>query len=206
MHLPLPEKQQKKRKDMSNASWKQGIMYLQRLLSHTIWKSLKKYHFTRFDKKLLPAFRGTLTTYLASTFPFHNSFISYDSTCTSWDQIDTFDIKFSKSSKILLRHFWWFSNTAWEQAKEEWEEERRGGEGGRGSKVCKLAKMRVVAFSSYSSVCHAVLEIEGQEKRLLMPFGKKSAHFKGFTRPSTTTITVGGGWVCHTTVEAAQLV
>ena len=112
-----------------------------------IWKSLKKYHFTRFDKKLLPAFRGTLTTYLASTFPFHNSFISYDSTCTSWDQIDTFDIKFSKSSKILLRHFWWFSNTAWEQAKEEWEEERRGGEGGRGSKVCKLAKMRVVAFS-----------------------------------------------------------
>ena len=145
MHLPLPEKQQKKRKDMSNASWKQGIMYLQRLLSHTIWKSLKKFHSTRFDKKLLPAFRGTLTTYLASTFPFHNSFISYDSTCTSWDQIDTFDIKFSKSSKILLRHFWWFSNTVWEQAKEEWEEERGGG--GRGSKVCKLAKMRVVAFS-----------------------------------------------------------
>ena len=41
------------------------------------------------------------------------------------------------------------------------------------------------------------------EKRLLMPFGKKSAHFKGFTRPSTTTsanittITVGG-WVCAT--------
>ena len=153
MHLPLPEKQQKKRKDMSNASWKQGIMYLQRLLSHTIWKSLKKYHFTRFDKKLLPAFRGTLTTYLASTFPFHNSFISYDSTCTSWDQIDTFDIKFSKSSKILLRHFWWFSNTAWEQAKEEWEEERRGGEGGRGSKVCKLAKMRVVAFSLFLLFC-----------------------------------------------------
>ena len=50
-------------------------------------------------------------------------------------------------------------------------------------------------LSLLTPVCHAVLEIEGQEKRLLMPFGKKSAHFKGFTRPSTTTITTYGWWV-----------
>ena len=61
-------------------------------------------------------------------------------------------------------------------------------------------------------------EIEGQEKRLLHSaadaIGKKSAHFKGFTRPSTTTMAIVAITVCHTTitttveaeVEAAKLV
>ena len=61
-------------------------------------------------------------------------------------------------------------------------------------------------------------EIEGQEKRLLLhsaadAIGKKSAHFKGFTRPSTTTMAIVAITVCHTTittveaeVEAAKLV